>query len=49
MSDFMKDIIGTPLTVFGLGFAISMSMAVIMKLLMDVIKFLSKESKDSQE
>lgn len=49
MSDLMKDVIFTPLQVYGLGFAISMLMAVLIKLLMDAIRFFSKDSKDSQE
>lgn len=49
MSDFMKDVVFTPLQVFGLGFVISMVMAVFMKVLMDIIKFLNKSSKGTQE
>lgn len=44
----MKDAIFIPLQVFGIGFVISMCMAIFMKLLMDAIKHFSKNSSDTQ-
>jgi hypothetical protein len=45
----MSDAILIPLQVFGIGFAISMCMAVLIKLLMDAIKHFSKDSTDIQQ
>jgi len=45
----MYDMFLIPLEVFGIGFAISMCMAVLIKLLMDVIQHFSKNSKETQE
>lgn len=44
----MSDIFLIPLQVFGIGFVISMCMAVLIKLLMDVIQYFSKKSKEDQ-
>jgi len=38
-----------PLKVFGLGFIISMCISVLIKLLLDAIKFFSKDSTQVQE
>lgn len=43
----MKDAIFVPLQVFGIGFAISMCMAVLIKVLMDIIQHFNK--KETQE
>jgi len=45
----MPDMFRIPLTVYGLGFVISMFIAVLIKLLTDAIKFLSRRSKKGQE
>lgn len=45
----MSDAILIPLQVFGLGFAISMSIAVLIKLLLDAINHFSKDSIEPQE
>jgi hypothetical protein len=42
----MSDAILIPLQVFGIGFAISMCMAVLIKLLMDAIKHFNKSAKE---
>lgn len=44
----MSDAIMVPLQVYGIGFLISMGIAVLIKLLMDAIKSFSKTS-DQQE
>lgn len=45
----MPDMFAIPLQVFGLGFVISMCIAVLIKLLLVAIKFFSKDSKDLQD
>lgn len=45
----MTDAILIPLKVFGLGFIISMCMAVLVKLLMDAIKHFTKNEKEIQD
>ncbi len=45
----MTDVIYIPLEVFGIGFATAMCIAVLIKLLMDVIKHFSKDEKTIQE
>lgn len=45
----MSDAILIPLQVYGIGFVISMLMAVLIKVLMDAIKHFSKKSNGTQE
>jgi hypothetical protein len=45
----MTDAILIPLKVFGLGFVISMCMAVLIKLLLDAIRFFSKNPKETND
>lgn len=45
----MIDAILIPLKVYGIGFVISMLIAVLIKLLMDAIKFFFKYSHKAQE
>lgn len=45
----MTDAILIPLEVFGIGFAISMCMAVFIKVLMDIIQHFSKKEKNVSE
>lgn len=45
----MAEAILIPLKVFGLGFVISMCMAVLIKLLLDVIKHFTKNEKEIQD
>jgi hypothetical protein len=45
----MSDMFSIPLVVYGLGFVISMCMAVLIKLLMDVIKHFNKKSEKTQQ
>ena len=44
----MSDLISIPLEVFGFGFATAMCIAVLMKIIMDIIKHFSKEEKMTQ-
>jgi len=45
----MPDAISIPLQVFGLGFVISMCIAVLIKLLLVAIKYFTRNSKESQD
>lgn len=45
----MTEAILIPLKVFGLGFTISMCISLLIKLLLDAIKFFSKDSTAKQE
>ena len=45
----MSDMFSIPLQVFGIGFSISMCMAVLIKLLMDVIKHFNKNPDKAHE
>lgn len=47
--NIMSDMFSIPLQVFGLGFVISMCMAVLIKLLMDAIKHFNKNTDKAQE
>ncbi|HHV10977.1 MAG TPA: hypothetical protein GXX75_11935 [Clostridiales bacterium] len=44
----MNDAILIPLQVFGLGFIISMGMAVLIKVLLDVIKHFTRNGEEKQ-
>ncbi|HWT75974.1 MAG TPA: hypothetical protein VN258_14825 [Mobilitalea sp.] len=44
----MSDAILIPLQVFGLGFVISMCIAVIVKLLLEAIKYFTRNTKETQ-
>lgn len=45
----MPEAIMIPMKVFGLGFAISMCMSVLIKLLLDAIKFFTKDSINNEK
>jgi hypothetical protein len=45
----MPEMFSIPLKVYGLGFVISMFIAVLIKLLLDAIKFFSKNKDEGQE
>ena len=45
----MPDMFSIPLKVYGLGFVISMLIAVLIKFLLDAIKFFSKDKNEGQE
>lgn len=42
----MSDAFLIPLQVYGIGFVISLGIAVLIKLMMDVLKIISKKSSD---